>query len=122
MHIYSWKDARAEREEVRAASLSSSSSSGSKADPKGKAREQEDISKLRRLPRVERGVKEGSGDWQKKVEPGQSPPRCFGACEEGREDQREGRERSKLGLFAVNRVRNQVFAVFDIEGGAHALL
>lgn len=70
MQIYSWKDARAEREEVRAASSSSSSSFSS--DSKGKAREQDDIRQLRRLPRVERGVKEGSGDWQKKVEPGKS--------------------------------------------------
>ncbi|KAL7412451.1 nucleoside phosphatase family-domain-containing protein [Mrakia frigida] len=66
MQIYSWKDPRAEREEVRA------SSSGTASDPKGKGRQQEDLSKLRRLPRVERGVKEGSGDWQKKVEPGLS--------------------------------------------------
>lgn len=84
MQIYSWKDPKAEREEVRAGT----------SDIKGKGREGagEDLSSLRRLPRVERGVKEGTGEWQKKVEPGESMP---AARPSNGED--GGKRRSKLG-------------------------
>ena len=71
MQIYSWKDPKAERAEVEQQQVASGSSSSS---DKGKGRETESdhLARLRRLPRVERGVKEGTGEWQKKVEPGQS--------------------------------------------------
>ena len=68
MQIYSWKDPKAERAEVEQQQASGSTASNAK----GKQRETESdhLARLRRLPRVERGVKEGTGEWQKKVEPG----------------------------------------------------
>ncbi|CDZ97749.1 Nucleoside phosphatase [Phaffia rhodozyma] len=60
LQIYSWRDPKAERQLV----LSSVAPSNK---GKGKERERE---ALRRLPRVEKGVQDGMGEWQKKVEPG----------------------------------------------------
>lgn len=74
MQIYSWKDPKAERAEFDQQQQQLGGASGSSSSSKGKARETESdhLARLRRLPRVERGVKEGTGEWQKKVEPGQS--------------------------------------------------
>jgi golgi apyrase len=72
LQLYAWRDPRVEREEA-AGELDNGrwTVSGEKAD-KEKVRE-----RLRRLPRVERGVREGYGDWQKKVEPGESLSPCL---------------------------------------------
>lgn len=65
LQIYSWRDPKSEKAELLAML-----DVGSR---KGKAKAAAEGGLLRRLPRVEKGVAGGSGDWQKKVEPGASP-------------------------------------------------
>jgi hypothetical protein len=105
MQIYSWKDPKAERAEVDSQRTDRASSQA-----KGKAREtdQDHTRRLRRLPRVERGVKEGEGEWQKKVEPGESSSASMFMSKRGRETKQE--RPSPLGLTpgtATVRLRRQ---------------
>lgn len=77
LQIYSWRDPKSEKAELLSSVVASSSSSSSTAGKdskgrlKGKGKAQADAKVLRRLPRVEKGVQGGTGEWQKKVEPGQ---------------------------------------------------
>jgi Golgi apyrase len=66
LQIYSWRDPKSEKAEL----LATLDASGRKG--KGRAKAAAEGGALRRLPRVEKGVAGGSGEWQKKVEPGTS--------------------------------------------------
>lgn len=70
LQIYSWRDPAAERADALGGEGSGSWWHGGSVEGSRKGKEKEH--KLRRLPRVEKGVKDGTGEWQRKVEPGQS--------------------------------------------------